>query len=73
MRTNLSCCLGLIDNGQHKSTNRLLVPVPHERSHGIMIIDQTCGVCRQMPNVGVMCRTFMVPGLDMGWLLSSSI
>ncbi len=22
MRTNLSCCLGLIDNGQHKSTNR---------------------------------------------------
>ncbi len=25
MRTNLSCCLGLSDNGQHKSTNRLLV------------------------------------------------
>ncbi len=38
MRTNLSCCLGLIDNGQHKSTNRLLVLVPHERFHGIMRI-----------------------------------
>ncbi len=40
MRTNLSCCLGLIDNGQYKSTNRLLVVVPHERSHayGIMRI-----------------------------------
>ncbi len=36
MRTNLSCCLGLIDNGQYKSTNRLLVVVPHERPHGIM-------------------------------------
>ncbi len=33
MRTNLSCCLRLIDNGQYKSTNRLLVVVPHERSH----------------------------------------
>ncbi len=30
MRTNLSCCLGLIDNGQYKSTNRLLVLVPHD-------------------------------------------
>ncbi len=38
MRTNLSCCLALIDNGQYKSTNRLLVLVPHERPHGIMII-----------------------------------
>ncbi len=38
MRTNLSCCLGLIDNGQYKSTNRLLVVVPHERPHGIMRI-----------------------------------
>ncbi len=38
MRTNLPCCLGLIDNGQHKSTNRLLVVVPHERPHGIMRI-----------------------------------
>ncbi len=38
MRTNLSCCLGLIDNGQYKSTNRLLVVVPHERPHGIMSI-----------------------------------
>ncbi len=38
MRTNLSCCLGLIDNGQYKSTNRLLVLVPHERPHGIMRI-----------------------------------
>ncbi len=24
MRTNLSCCLGLIDNGQHRGTYRLL-------------------------------------------------
>ncbi len=38
MRTDLSCCLGLIDNGQHKSTNRLLVHVTHQRSHGIMRI-----------------------------------
>ncbi len=38
MRTNLSCCPGLIGNGQYKSTNRLLVVVPHERSHGIMRI-----------------------------------
>ncbi len=36
MRMNLSCCLGLIDNGQHKSTNRLLFLVPHERPHGIV-------------------------------------
>ncbi len=35
-RTNLSSCLGLIDNGQYKSTNRLLVLVPHERPHRIM-------------------------------------
>ncbi len=35
MRTNLSCCLGLIDNGLHKSTNRLPVLVPHEISHGL--------------------------------------
>ncbi len=27
--------MGLIDNGQHKSTNRLLVLVIHEGSHGI--------------------------------------
>ncbi len=38
MRTNLSCCLGLIDNGQYKSTNKLLVVVPHEKPHGIMRI-----------------------------------
>ncbi len=49
MRTNpdLLCCLGLIDNGQYKSTNRLLVVVPHERPHGIMefvSLDQKC-VC----------------------------
>ncbi len=36
MGTNLSCCLGLIDKGQRKSTDRLLVLVPHERPHGIM-------------------------------------
>ncbi len=38
MRPNLSCCLGLIANGQHKNPNRFLVLVPHERSHGIMRI-----------------------------------
>ena len=38
MRTNLSCRLGLIDNGQYKSTNRLPVVVPHGRPHGIMKI-----------------------------------
>ena len=38
MRTNPSCSLGLIDNGQQKSTDRLLVLVPHERPHGIMRI-----------------------------------
>ncbi len=38
MRPNLLCCLGLIDNGRYKSTNRLLVVVPHERPHGIMRI-----------------------------------
>ncbi len=32
------CCLGLIDNGLYKSTNRLLVFVLHERPHGIMRI-----------------------------------
>ncbi len=30
MRTNLACRLGLINNGQHKSTNRLLFLVPHD-------------------------------------------
>ncbi len=40
MRTNLSQCLGLIDNGQHKSTNRLLVLVPHDRPHGVMRIPE---------------------------------
>ncbi len=40
MRTNLSFCLGLIDNGQYKSTNRLLVLVPHD---GIMkILENLC-------------------------------
>ncbi len=38
MRTSLSCCLGLIDHGQHESTNRILVLVRHERAHGIMRI-----------------------------------
>ncbi len=44
MRTKLSCCLGLIDNnGQHNGTNRLLVLVPHERSHDIMrILENLC-------------------------------
>ncbi len=42
---SLSC---LIDNGQHKSRNRLLdyldlVRVPHDRSHGIMrILENLC-------------------------------
>ncbi len=40
MRTNLSYSLGLIDNGQHKSTNRLLVLVPHDRPHGVMRIPE---------------------------------
>ncbi len=35
---NLSSCLGLIDTGQHKGTNRLLFLVAHERSHGIVRI-----------------------------------
>ncbi len=47
MRTNLSCCLGLIDNGQYKSTNRLLVLVPHERPHGIMRILKNRASCMQ--------------------------
>ncbi len=47
MRTNLSCCLGLSDNGQYKSTNRLLVVVPHERPHGIMRILKT--LCMLLP------------------------
>ncbi len=38
MRTNFSCCLGLIDSGQHKSTHRLLVLVPHEKSQDTMRI-----------------------------------
>lgn len=43
MRTNLSCYMGLMNNGQHKSTNRLLVLVPHERSHGTMtILENLC-------------------------------
>ncbi len=46
MRTNLSCCLGLIDNGQYKSTNRLLVVVPL-RPHGIMRILKN--VCMLLP------------------------
>ncbi len=37
MRTNLSCCLGLIYNGLYKSTNGLLGLVPH----GIMRILET--------------------------------
>ncbi len=47
MRTNLSCCPGLIDNGQYKSTNRLLVVVPHERPHGIMSILKN--LCMPLP------------------------
>ncbi len=38
MRTNLALCPRLFDNGQHRSTNRLLVLVPHERPHCIMRI-----------------------------------
>ncbi len=41
--TDLSCCLGFIDNGQQKSTNRLLIHVPYERCHGIMrILENLC-------------------------------
>ena len=43
MSTNLACCLGLMDNSQHKSTSRLLFLVPHERSHGTMrILENPC-------------------------------
>ncbi len=38
--TETYICLGLIDDGQHKSTNRLLVLVPHDRPHGVMRIHQ---------------------------------
>ena len=38
MRTNLSSCLGLIHNGQNHSTNRLLIFVPHEGTHGTMCL-----------------------------------
>ncbi len=47
MRTNLSIWLGLIDNGQHKSTNRLLVLVPHDRPHGVMRIPEN--LCMLLP------------------------
>ena len=50
MRANLSGCLGslgLIDNGQHKSTNRILVLVPHDRPHGIMRIPEN--LCMLLP------------------------
>ncbi len=43
MRTNLSWCPGFIDNGQQKSTNRLLLLVPNKRAHGIMrILENLC-------------------------------
>ncbi len=51
MRMKLSWCLwclGLIDNGQHKSTIRLMVLVAHERSHGIMRILEI--LCMLLPN-----------------------
>ena len=38
MRTNLSSRLGLIHNGQNHSTNRLLILVPHEGTHGTMCL-----------------------------------
>ncbi len=47
MRTNLSYSLGLIDNGQHKSTNRLLALVPHDRPHGVMRIPEN--LCMLLP------------------------
>ncbi len=39
--------LGLSGNGQHKSTNRRLVNMPHERSHGVMRILEN--FCMQLP------------------------
>ncbi len=48
MRTNLSCRLGLIDNGQYKSTNRPLFLVPHKRSHGTKTTLETLGML--LPN-----------------------
>ncbi len=58
MRTNLSCCLGLIDNGQYKSTNRLLVLVPHERPHGIMRMDG------HMPELAIPLLFYSLPDLQ---------
>ncbi len=43
MKTNLSCCPSLIDNGHHKSTHILLVLEPHENPHDIMrILENLC-------------------------------
>ena len=38
MRTNLASCLGLIHNGKNHSTNRFLILVPHEGTHGTMCL-----------------------------------
>ncbi len=43
MRTSLSGLLGLFDNGQYKSTSRLLVRVPHGTPHGTMgMLEELC-------------------------------
>ncbi len=41
------CCLGLIDKGQYKGTNRFLVLVPHKRPHGIVRIPEN--LCMLLP------------------------
>ncbi len=45
----VSWCLGLIVNGQQKSAQRLLLLVPHERSHGIM--RTLANLCMLLPKV----------------------
>ncbi len=43
MRTTLSGCLGLSDDGQHKGTSKLLVIVPHATPHGTMrVLEKLC-------------------------------
>ncbi len=53
MRTILSSSLGLIGSGQHKSTNRLLSLVPHDRPHGTMtILDNFGRLLREASKMG---------------------
>ena len=38
MRTNLSSCLGLCYSAQGQGTDRLLIPVSHEGTHGAVCL-----------------------------------